>query len=227
MLVHGHGASPPPKLTLTRFVAFGDSITAGEDGTAGGPPTGDLCQPVVTPTASQRPQVILPVAQTYPGQLAQKLVDRYKTQSPTVVNRGCPGEAVTGPTTIRRFDLIVASRQYDVVLIMEGSNDLDNAAAADPGTQIGVIGSTAAGLRQMVDDAKALGVRPLLATIPPMNPAGFRGGGAALVPPLNDRIRQISAVEIAADGRRLRGVQRQPVAAGDPTACTRTRRAIR
>ena len=38
-------------------------------------------------------------------------------------------------------------------------------------------------------------MRPLLATIPPMNPAGRRGGGAMLVPSLNDRIYQVGAAE--------------------------------
>jgi len=185
----------PPALTVTRFVAFGDSITAGEDGTDGGPPTGGLCQPVVTSTAQLRPRVILPDAQTYPGQLEQKLTARYATQSPTMLNRGCPGESVTGPTTLMRFDLLLAMRQQDVVLIMEGSNDLDGTAQDDPSTQIGVIGSTAAGLRQMVEDARQFGYRPLLAMIPPMNPAGSRGGGAGLVTMLNDRIKQIGAAE--------------------------------
>ena len=193
---------PSPTLTVTRFVAFGDSITAGEDGTDGGPDTGGLCQPVVTSTAQRRTQVILPDAQTYPGQLEQMLTGRYPTQSPTMLNRGCPGEAVTlngavNPTTLKRFDAIMTMRQQDVVLIMEGSNDLDNTAQADPSTQNGVIGSTAAGLRQMVQDARTFGFRPFLATIPPMNPCTTcnRGGGAGLVTMLNDRIRQIGGAE--------------------------------
>jgi lysophospholipase L1-like esterase len=185
----------PPTLAVTRFVAFGDSITAGEDGTAGGPPTGGLCQPGVTSAARLQPQVILPAAQTYPGQLQQKLGARYLTQSPSVLNRGCPGEAVTGANTLKRFDAVVGTRQQDVVLIMEGSNDLDIVAGASPSVQGGVIGSAAAGLRQMVNDARQVGLRPLLATIPPMNAAGSRGSGAGLVTMLNDRIRQIGPAE--------------------------------
>jgi lysophospholipase L1-like esterase len=183
----------PPKLTLTRFVSFGDSITAGEDGIDGGPNTGFLCVPTVTSTGSIRPRVILPDAQTYPGQLQAKLAARYGTQSPTVLKRGCPGEfaaPATLPSATRaRFDAIVSTGQYDVVLIMEGSNDLDAPVYSDP------VGSAAAALRSFVTDAKSVGMKPLLATIPPMNPAGRRGSGAARVTQLNDRIHQIAGIE--------------------------------
>ena len=178
-----------PKLTVTRFVSFGDSITAGEDGVDGGPNTSYLCVPVVTSTGSIRPRVILPDAQTYPGQLQAQLSARYTTQSPTVLKRGCPGEYAVGDNTRPRFDAIVSTGQYDVVLIMEGSNDLFEPIRTD------AVGSAADALRFLVTDAKATGVRPMLATIPPMNPAGRRGSGAMLVPSLNDRIYQIGAAE--------------------------------
>jgi lysophospholipase L1-like esterase len=68
---------------------------------------------------------------------------------------------------------------------MEGSNDLESPTSSDP------VGSAAEALRLLVADAKSVGVRPLLATIPPMSVAGRRGGGATLVPLLNDRIFQV------------------------------------
>jgi lysophospholipase L1-like esterase len=182
----------PPKLALTRFVAFGDSITAGEDGIDGGPDTSGLCVPKVTSTSNLQPRVILPDAQTYPGQLQAKLQGRYATQSPTVLKRGCPGESVSPTptsTTRTRFDLIVSTGQYDVVLIMEGSNDLSTPITSDP------VGNAAVGLRSLVRDAKSVGVKPLLATIPPMNAAGRRGSGAPLVTGLNERIQQIGGAE--------------------------------
>ena len=181
----------PPMLTVTRFLAFGDSITAGEDGVDGGPDTSGLCQPAVTSTGGIQSRVILPDAQTYPGQLQTKLLALYPTQSPTVVKRGCPGESVGGLNTLARprFDILVSSGQYDVVLIMEGSNDLESPTWSDPVTH------AANALDLLVGDAKSVGVRPLLATIPPMNAAGRRGGGAALVPLLNDRIFQIGGAE--------------------------------
>jgi lysophospholipase L1-like esterase len=178
-----------PMLTVTRFLAFGDSITAGEDGVDGGPDTSGLCQPTVTSTGRIQPRVILPDAQTYPGQLQAKLSARYTTQSPTVVKRGCPGESAVGANTRPRFDALVSTGQYDVVLIMEGSNDLESPTRSDP------VGTAADALRFLVGDAKSVGVRPLLATIPPMNAAGRRGGAAAIVPSLNERIFQVGSAE--------------------------------
>jgi lysophospholipase L1-like esterase len=177
-----------PKLTLTRFVSFGDSITAGEDGTDGGPDTSGLCVPKVTSTGIHQ-SFILPDAQTYPGQLQTQLAARYPAQSPTVLKRGCPGEYAYSNTTRARFDAIVSTGQYDIVLIMEGSNDLESPMYTDP------VGTAASGLRSLVGDAKAVGMKPLLATIPPMSAAGRRGHSAGLVTLLNDRIQQVGGAE--------------------------------
>jgi lysophospholipase L1-like esterase len=175
---------PPPVLAATRFLAFGDSITRGEDGR----------NSVSDTSFSPRfyPRVYLPDAQTYPGVLQQSLADRYRTQSPMVFNKGCPGEAVTDIETFARFVGLTSSRQYEVALIMEGSNDVYL------GTKDSRVLATAiVGLRQMVRDAKSRGIRPYLATIPPMNPAGSRGShyGADLVPGFNDSIRSVAAAE--------------------------------
>jgi hypothetical protein len=68
----------PPKLPVTSFLAFGDSITWGEDGrdTAGAP-------------LGQHVFVQLPQGQRYPDILQQELQARYKQQQVTVFNAGC------------------------------------------------------------------------------------------------------------------------------------------
>jgi lysophospholipase L1-like esterase len=173
---------PPLQLTATTFVAFGDSITWGEDGT----------NPLGTSSASSRFHVAvqLPLGQTYPSVLQQDLAGRYRIQTPTVANKGQPAEAVADRTTFPRFTSLMSSRLYSVVLIMEGTNDL---FVHDSLT----IPPAIAGLRQMVRDAKSRGIRPYLATIPPMNPAGFRGAAYSwyLVPEFNDRVRELAASE--------------------------------
>jgi lysophospholipase L1-like esterase len=178
--------TPPPTLAVTRFFAFGDSITRGEDGSN-----------VQSATSlSFYPRVILPDAQTYPGVLLASLVARYRTQSPIVTNQGLPSEGVTDPGTLGRFTSFTSSRQYDAALIMEGTNDVYKArnGTGNPNT---ILELAAAGLRTMIGDAKSRNMRAFLATIPPIDPSGFRGMvyGAELVPGFNDRIRAVAAAE--------------------------------
>jgi lysophospholipase L1-like esterase len=174
---------PPPHLSVTTFVAFGDSITWGEDGR-------DSASQPQSQRGKVHPEVQFPIPETYPGALALKLVSRYTAQSPTVSNAGLPLEAITKPTTFPRFDGTVASGLYGVVLIMEGANDLP-AAVQD----MSVLQAAIAGLRRMIVDARGHGVRPYLATIPPEFDGCCphdRGGAHLLVPGFNDLVRGLA-----------------------------------
>ncbi len=177
---------PPPKLVVTRFFAFGDSITRGEDGST----------PVTSSASRFYPRVILPDSQTYPGLLMQSLIARYTTQSPIVTNQGLPSEAVTDAGTLGRFVSFTSSGQYDAALIMEGTNDLYKARNST-GNADQILATALAGLRTMVRDAKSRNMRAFLATIPPIDPTGFRGMvyGADLVPGFNDSIRTVATLE--------------------------------
>ena len=167
---------PPPVLKATFFLAFGDSQTWGEDGTA------ESFYPLAL-----RPTVQL-VGQTYPAVLQQELIARYTTQSPTVSNAGKPGESITDPTTFPRYVGYTSSGRYEVMLIMEGANDLGKRDA-------NVFPKAIAGLRQMILDARSRNLRTLLATIPPENPAGPRGLGASLVAGFNDQVAGLAVSE--------------------------------
>jgi lysophospholipase L1-like esterase len=163
----------PPRIAVTRFVAFGDSITAGEIGDP------------VNPTLS-----FYSPGQAYPADLQQVLTARYTLQRVTVGNQGSPGErAVEGAT---RFRSATPASLFDVVLLMEGSNDI---ATNDTRT----IAPAAGALQQMIRDAKARGLRPYLATIPPMDPSRCvpicRGRFYQLVAPMNDAIRAVASTE--------------------------------
>src|SRR5579862_8571123 len=83
---------PPPKLTTTSFLAFGDSITWGEDGTAS---AGIFGQHIF---------VQLPSGQPYPDVLQAELQGRYKQQTPTVKNDGYPGESLSDGLTPSGID---------------------------------------------------------------------------------------------------------------------------
>ncbi len=165
-----------PVISVTSFVAFGDSITWGENG-----------QNSTTQSTRLRPAVQFPLFQTYPGALQQELAARYSTQTLRVDNAGLSGESVTDPTTLPRFSQTIARGVYNAVLIMEGANDLSE---RDSKVEPAVI----AGLRQMILDAKSRGMQAFLATIPPENPLApcCRNLGWSLVSGFNDQVRGLA-----------------------------------
>ena len=168
--------TPPPRISVTRFMAFGDSITRGEVVSEGITPFGH--------------KLLIDDAKAYPTQLSEMLNARYTTQRVTVDNRGEPGvRAVNAGPDLSAF---LRLTQYDVVLLMHGNNDL--LAAQDAVT----IQNVANAVQQMVRDAKSRGVRVFLATLPPQDPNGCcprRGVGAPAVVPYNDKLKLIAATE--------------------------------
>ena len=171
----------PPRLSVTRFLAFGDSITWGEDGSNAVMSLGA--------TNTVRPRVQFSTPDTYPGALQAKLAALYTAQSPTVGNGGNPGEHVTDPGTFPRFVSYTSTGAYDVVLLMEGANDLQDNDVLD----------VLIGLGRMIDDARNRRMQVFLATIPPENPLGFdpidRGGEYAAVAPFNDLVRSLASTK--------------------------------
>jgi lysophospholipase L1-like esterase len=174
----------PPQISLTRFSAFGDSMTWGEDGTN---PTNLLGSGTI------HPEVQL-VNQEYWYVLEQELKARYTAQFSQirVNNDGQRGEAAGASATLTRFSGVLSSG-WQAVLIMEGANDLGLYGAAGEAAAI-------SNLRAMIESAKRVGVRPYLATIPPENPnapciPACRGSAAGLVPGFNDLVRGVASLE--------------------------------
>lgn len=113
--------SRTPQLTLTKFLAFGDSVTAGE-----------VSFPIAGILPQRVPNFGLRVvdATSYPTVLRNLLTARYTAQATniTVVNDGKSGEKVREATTLTRFANSVANGRPEVVLIMHGYNDIENGA---------------------------------------------------------------------------------------------------
>ena len=164
---------PPVLLGAGRILAFGDSITAGTDG-------GGTLVPGAVDGSTETPFA-------YPRVLDPLLVDRYRLQSPIVFARGRPGEYAEEGRA--RLVGAIGQTRPDILLLMEGTNNLlfGSAGAAD----------AAISLRLMVQHAKSQNVRVLLATIPPQRAGGSRNRDfmAALVPVLNESIREIAKTE--------------------------------
>jgi lysophospholipase L1-like esterase len=180
---------PQPRLGAATILAFGDSITEGEV-----PLLGEL---------SIRPRVVEP-DRSYPADLTTLLLRRYTTQGasridaftlgaadmticttdpplpPTpgivVINAGCLGEQAGLPDTLSRLDDKIARYHPDVLLLLEGVNDL-NAGVGIPGAVQGV--------QRLILVARSLGVRVLVGTLLPEIPGGVRAGSASLIVPFN------------------------------------------
>lgn len=150
----------PPQLAATRFLAFGDSLTAG----------------VVSPADGR---ASLDQSRSYVTLLQRELQSKYVTQEVTVINAGAPGEEARH--AVSRFASVLRSQRPEVVLLMEGTNDLDVLGGGGAALAVQAIDS-------MVNRTRAAGLDVLLMTIPPQR---FTAQ-ANLVPGFNDRIRAIA-----------------------------------
>jgi hypothetical protein len=99
--------SVPPRLTATSFLAFGDSMTAGE----------------VTKPLTMKLTVV--ESASYPTRLKALLTARYTAQTISMTNAGKPGERASGTHGgVTRLPGLLAQDAPAVVLLMEGVNDL-------------------------------------------------------------------------------------------------------
>jgi lysophospholipase L1-like esterase len=166
----------PPKLNATSFIAFGDSMTDGE-----------ITDPTALTTSSLKPLVVVR-AQSYPTDLLNELMARYTSQSINVFNGGKSGESILHDDPVSRLNGYLSGGLYQVLLLMEGANDINSRDTNSIAPAVAVMDS-------MVRLAKGRGMRVFLATLPPQNPLGSRGQGAVLVQPYNDALRSMAASE--------------------------------
>jgi lysophospholipase L1-like esterase len=167
-------SSPVTQLGATRFVSFGDSITAGTLSSF----DGAFLYDVPTHSYSERLRLAL---NTYHGGPAGQIPRTY-----TVINQGVPGEwALHGAARIQN---VINQDRPQGLLLLEGINDLSNTAN---------ISATINALTQIVNTARANNVTVLIATMPQTyestNPftGETRTNAKDLVVPFNSQIRAL------------------------------------
>ncbi len=188
-----------PTLEDTRFLAFGDSITAGEVTV----PIGTTMDP-----AMFHPLVVVPSA-SYPSRLLPQLQARYATQAGQIamVNEGRPAESAFAG--VSRLGQVLANGNHQVLLLLHGYNDLlGSGAAAIPGVS--------RALDDMAREGRARGLTVYLAQLTPPIPGRQRSIPDAVIRQMNDEVRVIAAGEgaelvdlytaLAADVNRYIGV---------------------
>ena len=151
-------AAPAAAQTAAKtFLAFGDSITAG---------VGDD----------------KPVPSGYPKRLQTLLVNA--GVNATVLNEGMPGEKT--PDGLSRIDSVLAmGKPGDVLLLMEGTNDVTRAISIE---------TTIFNLDTMAQHAEALNISAVHATVIPRPPTDKQDADNLLTDQLNGRIRNLAGV---------------------------------
>ena len=149
-----NGPTPVPRLSHTRFMAFGDSFTAGEvTNPTSAAPSSSIGKLVLVPTAS------------YPTVLETRLRVTYTSQAIliSVTNAGLASERILDGA--QRFPSVYDSIRPEVVLLQEGANGLPQVG---PDISTGV-------MRIMVQRAKAGGSRVFVGSMLPQVPGRPRG----------------------------------------------------
>jgi len=158
----------PARTSVTRYVAFGDSMSDGVLGLAPfavgdpGPPVG------------------------YAFKLRTLLSARYTAQTFSVTDEGVGGETVPGG--LERLPGVLTRDAPEALLLLEGVNDLNGARDA-------AIPAVVNGLRSMVRLARGRGIAVFLGTLLPQRPGGFRALAPGSIEPANNLIRGMALDE--------------------------------
>lgn len=160
---------PPPTLQVTTIMAFGDSLTEGE-----------VALPI-----SETIRLAVEVHNAYPTKLQARLRQAYQVQSATVINEGQSGERADWAPP--RLQAALSRHRPDVVLLMEGTNDLNSPDATELSYDVLALD----GIEEMLDRIAAAGADAILATIPPIR-SSADSESVALVGPYNAALRSIA-----------------------------------
>ncbi len=148
---------PALAVAQKRYIAFGDSITFG---------TGD---------ATSRPVSEM----GYPGRLDDLLAARGITA--TIINAGLPAEAT--PEAVSRIDRVLRTTPADVLLLMEGTNDI--------GLQVSVETATF-NLNRIAEKAENQGLQVVHASIIPRLPSANRDADNKIAAELAGTLRDLA-----------------------------------
>ena len=164
----------PPTLGLTRILAFGDSMTEGTTS---------------TPVTTLLFRLDAGLSRSYPFKLQTLAAGRYSAQTIEVLNAGRAGNQAVDDKG--RFSTVIGDAKPQLVLLMEGANDLNGLA---PGESINArITATVNALEEMVKDAGFRGIPVMIATLPPQRPGGPKTAVATAVDRFNAAVKTMAA----------------------------------
>jgi lysophospholipase L1-like esterase len=181
---------PPPRLGVVTILAFGDSITEGEVPMAGEFGVGPR---IVEPDNSYPADLTTLLGQRYTAQGAIR-IDAFTlgpgntticstnppplgTSGIVVINAGCLGERAEDATTLSRLDNKLVTYHPDVVLLLEGVNDLNRATS---------IPAAVRGVQALISAARNRGANVIVGTLLPEIASDVNAGSSNLIVPFNN-----------------------------------------
>jgi len=191
---------PVPRLGVTTILAFGDSITEGEVPVADEFSVFNIRPKFVEPDNSYPADLTALLAQRYTAQGASRVdaftigagnannicttdPPRPMTSGIVVINAGCLGEQAGSPATLSRLNDTIMRYHPDVLLLLEGVNDLNGAASIPRAVQ---------GVQRLILAARSLEVRVLVGTLLPEIPGDLNAGSASLIVPFNSLLAPVA-----------------------------------
>ncbi|MEZ5288692.1 MAG: SGNH/GDSL hydrolase family protein [Vicinamibacterales bacterium] len=173
----GVRVSVVPTIPSTAFLAFGDSVTAGE---------------VTVPLAAQDAfgfpvfSLRLVPSASYPTVLTTLLRDRYKTQAASLLvqNAGVSGETAADGAT--RFPSTFLASRTQVVLLLEGYNGLTAAGTA-------AYCAEASAIESMAREARLRGAGVFIGALTPSKPGGRNTIPTSTITGFNARLQTVAA----------------------------------
>lgn len=179
-----------PRISKTRFLAFGDSLTEGYKVDPYNPP----------PARMGFGLFGLGPSHSYPFKLNTLLTDRYRAQTIVMDNEGIGGELASADLTLKytsdgrpvgelRLPSVLNVYSPQVLLLMEGTNDLFFSVGETLDNGIPGIIDVIDG---MVSEALSRQIHVFLATLPPQRLGSPRDRVAQVIPQFNDEIRALA-----------------------------------
>ena len=166
-----------PRLSITRILAFGDSLTEGD------------ATPFAFSPSSPHPTPDAGNPKGYPYKLLALLTERYSGQAIQVYNGGWGGRDASDDAleVDRSLNEFLDAFNPQVVILMHGANDL-NKQSPNVQTIAGFVGV-------LVDKAKARGAGVIVSSLPPRLAGGSpdRGSHPELVVPYNNALAAMAA----------------------------------
>lgn len=158
-----------PRLSRVRFLAFGDSLTAG-----------------TTSPALTFGTLSAGLPQSYPFKLQTLLAARYTSQVLTIENEGKPGEAAVDG--VLRFPSVLRATTPEVVILMHGVNDLSVLGPA-------AVNRVADYVNRMASDARNAGDTVFICTLPLHRKGGSHALDEATITAYNRVLRDVARGE--------------------------------